>query len=474
MIQRAKDPAKRKQYFLVVGDALVIGLAFLLAFFARTYLAGESLSSLVQRVGIFGPVFAFPLYIIVFYVFGLYDLESKFSRARSLMSAWLAVLFVLVVVSALSFFLQLRIEEARMTPIWFSRSVLLIHTPFVAVGAYLWRILFLKFFLPIRRRNRVALVGFDSTIEMVLRDFESLPVSGYEFVGIVSPCEDNSRGVHSLPILTSDATTLPNLLAAKSIDTLVYCLTAKVPNEFLSAVLKLKYTNELKVYDFPTFYSSLTGKVPIYHVGNEWLLLASNAGNAQFPYKYLKRLLDILISCFVLVFLAPLMALITLAIKLDSKGPTLCRQIRIGHNRKPFSFIKFRTMIDDAEQEGPVWAQKNDPRVTRVGKFLRSTGLDELPQAFNILKSEMSIVGYRPIREVFEKEAEAEIPFYSLRYSLRPGVTGWAQVMYQAAREREGPLQRFQYDMFYIQNASFSLDLLIIVKTLKKIVERGF
>ena len=175
-------------------------------------------------------------------------------------------------------------------------------------------------------------------------------------------------------------------------------------------------------------------------------------------------------SCLSLVCLlisAPIMIATAIAIKIDSKGPILYRQKRVGHNGKIFELIKFRSMSVDAEKHGAEWAQENDKRVTRVGNFIRRWRVDEIPQMWNVLKGEMSFIGPRPERPEFVKILQRETPSYALRHSVRPGITGWAQVNYQYGASKEDALEKLQYDLFYIHNLTIFLDMHILIKTIK-------
>jgi exopolysaccharide biosynthesis polyprenyl glycosylphosphotransferase len=175
-----------------------------------------------------------------------------------------------------------------------------------------------------------------------------------------------------------------------------------------------------------------------------------------------------LLAVLFLILFGPLMLLVALLIKLDSKGPALYRQQRVGMNGLNFDVLKFRSMRVDAEQaSGPVWATQEDPRVTRVGRYLRKLRLDELPQVINVLRGEMAFVGPRPERPHFVKQLKEQIPFYDLRHSLRPGITGWAQVSMHYGATVEDSRAKLEYDLFYIKNCSFSFDCLILFQTIK-------
>ena len=184
-----------------------------------------------------------------------------------------------------------------------------------------------------------------------------------------------------------------------------------------------------------------------------------------------KRSLDVTLASAGLILLAPLLCLIALAIKIDSPGRVFFFQDRLGRRRVPFRCLKFRTMCEDAERDtGPVWASADDPRITRVGRFLRKSRMDELPQLINVLRGEMSIVGTRPIRHYFAEQLAALIPFYEVRFLEKPGLTGWAQVKYQYSSSFTEQIEKFYYDYYYIRHRSMSLDLYIMLLTIAVMV----
>jgi exopolysaccharide biosynthesis polyprenyl glycosylphosphotransferase len=182
--------------------------------------------------------------------------------------------------------------------------------------------------------------------------------------------------------------------------------------------------------------------------------------------KKLKRLMDIFVSLLLLILNSPIMLISSIAIKIDSKGPILFKQERMGQNGKLFKVLKFRSMINDAEKySGPVWSQKDDPRVTKMGKLIRKFRIDELPQMYNVLKGEMSLVGPRPERAFFVEKLSQEIPYYKRRLKVRPGITGWAQVKHKYDETIEDVKIKLRYDLFYIENMSIRMDLKILLRT---------
>jgi exopolysaccharide biosynthesis polyprenyl glycosylphosphotransferase len=186
-----------------------------------------------------------------------------------------------------------------------------------------------------------------------------------------------------------------------------------------------------------------------------------------------KRILSLLVSSVLLFMFLPIILLLMILIKLDSKGPIFYRQERVGQAGRTFTLIKFRSMRVDAEsQSGPVWAMQGDSRITRVGRLLRRTRLDELPQFFNVLRGDMSVVGPRPERPCFVQQLAESIPFYPLRHVVKPGITGWAQINYGYANTLDHTIEKLQYDLFYIKNMSWVLDALIILQTAKTVLVR--
>jgi exopolysaccharide biosynthesis polyprenyl glycosylphosphotransferase len=219
--------------------------------------------------------------------------------------------------------------------------------------------------------------------------------------------------------------------------------------------------------DFVTLYEELAQEIPLDYINDEWLFLAS-LNNSRIHIRRLKRLTDVLVSLIGMLLSAPLAGLAVLLVKLTSRGPALYQQERLGRDSVPFMLMKFRTMIADAEsQTGPVWAAENDPRITLVGKWLRKTRIDEIPQLINVLRGEMSLVGPRPERAIFIQKLSEKIPFYAERLLVPPGITGWAQVMAPYAASVEDTRRKLQYDLYYIKHMSFFLDFFIFLKTVK-------
>ena len=225
----------------------------------------------------------------------------------------------------------------------------------------------------------------------------------------------------------------------------------------------------INVEEWPTFYEKQTGKILVANLRPSWLIFSDGFVKTD-STRMVKRAMDVALAFAGLVLSLPVMALVACAIKLDSKGPALFRQQRVGERGRIFVLNKFRSMTVDAERDGAVWAVARDPRVTRVGRWIRLTRLDELPQFWNVLVGDMSFVGPRPERPEFVGTLQREIPFYMGRHSVKPGITGWAQVRHPYAASVEDSMEKLQYDLYYIKNLSPLLDLVILLSTLQVVL----
>jgi sugar transferase (PEP-CTERM system associated) len=225
--------------------------------------------------------------------------------------------------------------------------------------------------------------------------------------------------------------------------------------------------NGIEVLDGNSFFEMLTGRLLTKQVSPSWLIFSKGFQKSGLRL-FSKRLGDVLASLSLLVLCSPILLVASILIKYDSKGPVFFTQYRLGQHRKKYRVIKFRSMVHNAEEKsGPVWATENDDRITRVGRILRKYRIDELPQLWNVLKGEMSFVGPRPEREYFVRELEKRIPYYAVRFTVKPGLTGWAQVSYRYGASEEDTVEKLNYDLFYIKNMSTFFDVLIILRTIK-------
>jgi sugar transferase (PEP-CTERM system associated) len=223
----------------------------------------------------------------------------------------------------------------------------------------------------------------------------------------------------------------------------------------------------IEVIEGTSFYEMLAGKLIVDQINPAWIIFSKGFYKSR-TRRFIKRTLDLMLSVFMIILFSPLIVVMAVLIKIDSKGPVLFSQERVGMNKKPYMLYKFRSMVPDAEkQSGPVWASDNDNRVTRVGRIIRTWRIDEIPQLWNVLKGDMSFVGPRPEREFFINKLEKIIPYYAERFSVQPGITGWAQVCYSYGASVDDAVEKLNFDLFYIKNMSVFMDLMIILRTIK-------
>ena len=225
----------------------------------------------------------------------------------------------------------------------------------------------------------------------------------------------------------------------------------------------------IEVVDMLTFFERQSGKIRLDLLHPSWLIFSDGFLSSHLQ-SYMKRAFDIVISLTLLAVMWPIMIITAIVIKLESPGPILYRQVRVGQNWRLIQVLKFRSMRADAEKDGPQWAGRNDGRVTRIGAFIRKVRIDELPQLYNVLKGEMSFVGPRPERPMFVEQLSQSIPYYAERHRVKPGITGWAQIRYPYGSSEKDAVEKLQYDLYYVKNYSLFLDLLILFQTAEVIL----
>lgn len=291
----------------------------------------------------------------------------------------------------------------------------------------------------------------------------------FKIIGFIDDAPDACDQLPPGYDLLGKSKDLPSMVERFRPDILLVALTNMRGSFPVEDILECRFRG-VRVEEWPTFYEKLTGKIYIHNLRPSWLIFATGSVTTRLT-EAIKRTLDITFSAAGLLLSAPLMLLAALWIKIDSPGTVLFRQERVGKHGKVFTLYKFRSMHIDAEQlTGPIWASENDPRVTRVGRILRKIRLDETPQMFNVLLGNMSFIGPRPERPVFVNQLKEQIPYYALRFSVKPGITGWAQVKYQYGSSVEDAIEKLQYDLYYVKNFSVFLDLLILLNTIRVVI----
>jgi sugar transferase (PEP-CTERM system associated) len=315
--------------------------------------------------------------------------------------------------------------------------------------------------------ERILIVGTGRTARMLARQMGTQQDFAYRLVGFVEESTDVPL-VRQHDIL-GGASDIDRIVAARHVDRIVVGLSDRRGRLPIEQLLRAKLSG-VRVEDATTTYERLTGKILVDDLKPSWLIF-SDGFRASRITRFIKRMLDLALSVMLGLVTVPLMLLTALAVKLDSSGPALYSQERVGENGRVFKIYKFRSMRSDAEQAGrPVWARDQDDRVTRVGRFIRLTRLDELPQLWNVMRGDMSFVGPRPERPFFVEQLARDIPFYMQRHAVKPGLTGWAQVKYRYGSTVEDAMEKLRYDLYYIKHLSIFFDLTIVLDTVKVIL----
>ncbi|WP_136795755.1 TIGR03013 family XrtA/PEP-CTERM system glycosyltransferase [Desulfosediminicola ganghwensis] len=347
-------------------------------------------------------------------------------------------------------------------------TTLIFWSGFVATGAVLLSYRALYYYV-LRKRlfhNGVVIVGTGKLADDISREIEHKHDSEYKVLAFIGQDEPQFNP-YKVPLIAS-LEDLQKAYPGLTIRRIVVAPDERRGTMPVRTLLAWKLRG-VAVEQGVTFYERITGKVLAERIDPSWIIFADGFVLSVWKY-FTKRLIDILMAAGLLVIFFPVMLISSIIIKWESEGPVFYLQERVGQNGKLFQVIKFRSMCQDAEKDGAVWAKENDDRVTTFGRFIRKARIDELPQLINVLKGEMSLVGPRPERKVFIDDLAEEIPYYSVRHVVKPGITGWAQVCYPYGASKEDALRKLEYDLYYIKNISIALDFLVIFHTVKTVL----
>ncbi len=383
-------------------------------------------------------------WLIVFYIIGLYDLNFL----KTHLTFYARLLFGLGVILVIGVFFFYFTPFFDITP----KTNLFLNILIFGTLTVFWRKTFFSLFSA-RFQNKTAIVGQSPQLKELIQIIQKNPQLGYKIVAFF----DSSK-------------TIFKEAQKKEIDTLIFAKNL-VPGSLLAKNLYQCLSLKIDFIDLAKAYEIIIQKIPIAFVEYVWFL-ENLRETEKGLYEKVKQGTDIILAGILIILTLPFWLFIALAIKLEDKGAILYFQERIGKNKKPFLLIKFRSMKKGAEKYRPVWAKRKDSRITNVGKFLRRFHLDEIPQMINILKGDISLVGPRPERPEFVQQLEKEIPHYHLRHLIKPGFTGWAQIKFRYARTIMDSFEKFQYDLYYLKNRSFFLDLCILLKTLQLLFKK--
>lgn len=316
-------------------------------------------------------------------------------------------------------------------------------------------------------KRRVVVLGAGPRAER-LKELAKRPGAGFVVVGYVSMSEANR--VIPEAIARDAIYNLADHVVLLNASEVVLALEERRNSLPLKDLLRIKTTG-VHVNEISTFLERETGRIDLQSVNPSWLIFSDGFSSGRMLSSIFKRLFDVVASVVLLLLAAPVILLAALAVKLESKGPAFYRQLRVGLYGQHFNVLKLRSMRQDAEVGGKaVWAEKDDPRITRVGRFIRKTRVDELPQCWSVLKGEMSFVGPRPERPTFVEDLEQKLNYYAERHMVKPGITGWAQINYPYGASIEDSRHKLEYDLYYAKNYSPFLDLLILLQTVRVVL----
>jgi sugar transferase (PEP-CTERM system associated) len=433
---------------LLAGEALIVWASFLLG----TVMQYRQDSYLVLNFEYgYYKILVVTLFVLLFsHLFDLYD-PSHFRQKSELYSRLLLVPALLALVLApVSYFFP------RFMP---GNNSALMGLLILTIALVSWRAAYGWLAQQPYLREKVYVLGMGERAQRLVNGLRARSELGVEVVGW-------SGNVDGPLTRDSVATHLMELIKQRNVHRVIVAMPDRRGTLPVQALLQLRLDG-VKIEEATSWLEKMSGRIEVEQLYPSWLIFAEGFRFSA-GFMMLRRLLSFLASGILLLLVLPVIPLVVLAIKLDSPGPVLYRQERVGLGGVTFLCCKFRTMRRDAEADtGPTWAGDDDPRITRMGKFLRITRLDEIPQLWCVLRGDMAFVGPRPERPEFVQWLSREIPYYPVRHSVRPGITGWAQVRYTYGNTLEDAKEKLQYDLFYIKNLSLGLDLLIMFETIK-------
>lgn len=446
---------KLRQIPILFGDVIVLYFSLFLALTVRY---GSPIGDSLWQDHFWPFTLIFALTVLTLYINGLYDLsfaknDVKFYRR------FLEALAISALIAVGFFYLNPSIGIAPKTNLF-------LQLFFFIILFICWRNLWNRFIRAGVWKNKIIFVGGLNELKELYEALSTMPQFGFELCSAYIENQTGSASFDLPPGVSpiNDVSLVPEVIKQEKISTVVLGTKPDKSENLARALYKSIYL-QVNFIDSAEFLETVTGRIPTARLTEAWFLenLKESKKKIYGPIKTIFDYVLALILSFLLLALIPILAFAYLFM---NPGPLFYSQKRIGKNGKEFRIYKFRTMIMEAEKNGAVFAQKGDPRVTKFGKFMRKTRLDELPQVWNILRGEMDFIGPRPERPEFVEELQKAMPFYGLRHLVKPGLTGWAQINYPYAGSLEENLKKLQYDLYYVKNRSLILDVTILLKTI--------
>jgi len=447
---------------LIAGESCLLTASVAASSYVR--LGPDAWSTFVAADGIFKIVLVVGVCQLCLYYADLYELRGLTSFRDLLVRLLQALGATSLILAGIYYW----------SPDWIiGRGVFLISVVFMISLVVSWRAAFAWLTHRVAPKERLLLVGTSmAAVELARELFARRQELGVDIVGFIDPDPDRLGAPVLNPGVVGAIDDIPLLVSRLNVDRVVVSLAdarGKLP---MDKLLDIRLENGVTFDHLASVYEEYTGKIALENLRPSWLIFSEGFRKTRVLLAT-KRAIDLVVSAVGAVIAAPIMLLVALAIRCTSKGPIFYHQRRVGWRGQVFTVHKFRTMKIDAEQHtGPMWSTANDDRITSIGRLLRRTRLDELPQLWNVLLGEMSFVGPRPERPEFVSQLTEKIPFYGQRHVLKPGLTGWAQVRYTYGASVEDAIEKLQYDLYYIKNLSVALDVVIMLETIKTVILR--
>lgn len=442
---------RREKLVIFTGDVVFITVSFLIVPYLRFGVLPNPATLLTTF-----DTFTIAIFLLMFYIFDLYNPDDIKVKARLFLRLLVSISLSFLFISTLFFVLNIR-PFGSITIILNALCIF-----FLCLG---WRLMVMRWINLVKSPLNLAILGKNKAGEYLAEKLSRR--SDYHFKGFLDDFVPPGADCSENPDRHSN---LSEYVFRQNIEEVVVSDTNCMTPSIRDALKRIKIAG-MDVFELPVFYELAFRQIPVRFIDESWFVFSRISGVSRSVYNIrLKRLIDICISSILLVLFLPFMPIIAAAIKLDSPGPVLFSQKRVGLNGQRFKLYKFRSMVHGREDDRSFAGQKNDPRITRVGRWLRFFRLDELPQLWNVLMGDMSLIGPRALMEEEVAEFTEKVPFFSLRHSVRPGITGWAQVNYRHGTTLEDALIKLEYDLYYIKNLSPALDLLILARTIRTVL----
>jgi len=400
--------------------------------------------------------------VVSFYYSDLYAIDQTLSIRELFLRFMSAVGIACILVALISYPIPL-----------FGRTLYASQMALMVLSLCAWRVSFMRVIEKASIHARVLVVGLEAIGALVAEELFKQKKLGMEVVGFVGQAAGQLTLSLGNPVRISlpvyQASSLTTLFEQKNVNRILIARVEDYSDALGRELVSLR-ARGVVMEDCHSFYERLVSKIAIADLSPEWIVRAKRF-RRDHVIMFTKRVIDLVVSAVGLLVSAPVTLITAIAIKLDSAGPIFYRQERVGQNSEVFTIYKFRSMSESAETNlGPGWAAPDDPRVTRVGRIIRKLRIDEIPQMINVLKGQMSLVGPRPERAFFVERLSEKIRYYSLRHSIKPGITGWAQICYPYGDSEEDATEKLQYDLYYMKNMSALFDLQILFESLKVIL----